>query len=243
MRQTMARLSLLLIVTIAACAQPQQLPMLDPGEQDGFQYVVRQRAFPLGYVPSGVDVRALRRIEGMERASRPDLRTGVLPATAVTGSWVPIGPNPVLANFATADLPAGGTNYFGGSIWAFAVDSNHKNIVYCGGAGGGVWKSTDGGAHWSPLTDSMPWLSIGSLAIDPSNSNNVYAGTGWPFNLYGDGLLKSTDTGATWTYIAGPFGAPVGSSDFFGGGSRILALSVNPSNSSILLAAAWGWGN
>ncbi len=253
MSRSVIRPALLFIIATLAAALPgpqepaqdqskQPVPSLDPGEQDGFQFVVRQRAFPLGYVPAGVDVRALRRIESMERTRHPEERTGALSAAAIGGYWAPVGPTPVLANFATADLPPGGTNYFGGSIWALAVDPGNKDNVYLGGVGGGVWKTTDSGTHWSPLTDSLPWLSIGSLAIDPSNTNNVYAGTGGPFQLYGEGLLKSTDAGATWSYISTPFSSPTGSDNFFGGGGRILALSVNPSNSSILLAAVWEWG-
>ena len=44
----------------------QSLPAIQPGEEDGFQWILRQRAFPLGYIPAGVDVRALRQIEDME---------------------------------------------------------------------------------------------------------------------------------------------------------------------------------
>jgi uncharacterized repeat protein (TIGR01451 family) len=220
----------------------QIVPALDPGEQDGFQWMLRQRAFPLGYIPSGAGVRALRDIEAMERVRRPAVKNSPIGAIASSGgNWTMVGPAPVLANFATADLPAGGTNYFGGSIWALAVDPRNKNTVYLGGAGGGVWKTTDGGTHWTSLTDGQPYLSIGSLAIAPSSPDTLYAGTGWPFGLYGDGILKTTDAGATWSYISGPFSAPTGSTNYFGGGAKIVALAVNPSNSSIVLAAVWGW--
>ena len=70
-------------------------------------------------------------------------------------------------------------------------------------AGGGIWKTVDGGTSWVPLTDSQTTLSTGAIAIAPSNANVIYAGTGEadnsPLAFYGRGVLKSTDAGATWT--------------------------------------------
>src|ERR1035438_298094 len=195
-----------LLLSVGVAGAQQAVPQIEPGEQEGFQWVYRMRAYPLGYIPAGVDVRALRQIEEMERTRRPQRITGALSPESIGGNWEMVGPSPVLATFATSDLPAGGTNYFGGSIWAIAIDPANKNNVYIGGAGGGVWKSTNGGTTWTSLTDSMPWLSIGAVVIDPSNSNTVYAGTGWPFGLYGDGILKRSDAGATRTEEGGGVG-------------------------------------
>ena len=55
------------------------------------------------------------------------------------------------------------------------------NTYYAGAASGGLWKSTDGGIHWSPVFDSQPVSSVGALAVAPSDPNVVYAGTGGPF--------------------------------------------------------------
>ena len=52
------------------------------------------------------------------------------------------------------------------------------NIYYFGAASGGVFKTVDGGVHWEPVFDDQPAQSIGALAIDPANSNVVWAGTG-----------------------------------------------------------------
>ena len=112
---------------------------------------------------------------------------------------------------------------------------------------GGVWKTTDGGATWLPRTDNQPTLAIGSLALDPSNPDVIYAGTGeetagrpapLPIlggSFYGAGVLKSTDGGATWTLNTGPFGGPYGPS-FYDGGARIGSLAVSPANPQVLLA-------
>jgi photosystem II stability/assembly factor-like uncharacterized protein len=100
-----------------------------------------------------------------------------------------------------------------------------------------VWKTTDGGQSWVPLTDSQPALAVGAIAVDPNNPNTVYAGTGEAFPdaiaTYGVGILKSTDGGNSWTNIQGPF-VPYG----VGSGMDIAAIAVSPQNSNIVLAAA-----
>ena len=73
------------------------------------------------------------------------------------------------------------------------------NVYYIGAASGGIWKSIDGGINWKPIFDDQPVSSIGSLAIAPSDSNIVWAGTGETFirsNIsQGIGIYKSTDAG------------------------------------------------
>ncbi|MEO6325577.1 MAG: hypothetical protein ABIT01_07160, partial [Thermoanaerobaculia bacterium] len=90
-----------------------------------------------------------------------------------------------------------------GRVSALAVHPTNTNIIYRGTAGGGVWKTVDGGATWTVLTDSLGNLSIGAIALAPSNPNLVYVGTG-EGALSGDvingiGFIKSTDAGATWS--------------------------------------------
>src|SRR5438128_1618202 len=55
------------------------------------------------------------------------------------------------------------------------------NVYYAGAASGGVFKTTDGGIHWSPVSDSVPVSSIGAIAVAPSDPNVVWIGTGEPF--------------------------------------------------------------
>ena len=112
-----------------------------------------------------------------------------------------------------------------------AFDPTNPNIIYIGPANGGVWKSTDSGSTWNPLTDQQVSLSMGAIEIDPANTNIIYAGTGEATysgaSYYGRGLLKSTNGGTTWTnYTSG-----LPSSTYF---SRI---KIRPNNSSQLLAA------
>ena len=80
-----------------------------------------------------------------------------------------------------------------------------KTTVFVGAASGGVWKSTDSGTTFRPVFDKQPVQSIGSIAIDPSNPQVVWVGTGeaWTRNSVsiGNGVYKSTDGGETWRHV------------------------------------------
>ena len=89
-------------------------------------------------------------------------------AGAAVGQWTLIGPQPLIYTNGT---------HHSGQVNALAVDPRNPSVVYLGAAGGGVWKSTDGGQTWVPLTDNQPSLEIGALTLDPSNPDIVYAGT------------------------------------------------------------------
>jgi photosystem II stability/assembly factor-like uncharacterized protein len=83
-----------------------------------------------------------------------------------------------------------------------------KTLLYVGAASGGVWKSQDGGTTFKPVFDKQPVQSIGAVAIDPSNPQIVWVGTGesWMRNSVsiGNGIYKSTDGGETWTHMGLP---------------------------------------
>ncbi len=105
-------------------------------------------------------------------------------------------------------------------------------LYYLGSAGGGVWKSDDGGASWNPVFDKQDTQAIGAVAIDPQNKKVVWVGTGEanPRNdvMYGDGLYKSTDGGDTWQ--------KVGLQDT----RYISRIAINPKNPNIVVVAAFG---
>jgi len=86
-----------------------------------------------------------------------------------------------------------------------AVNDSGRLTVFAGSASGGVWKSVNGGTTFKPVFDSANALSIGALAIDPTNSKIVWAGTGesWVRNSVsiGDGVYKSTDGGENWNNV------------------------------------------
>ena len=83
-----------------------------------------------------------------------------------------------------------------------AVQEGQRLTIYVGSASGGVWKSSDGGTTFKPVFDKQSALSIGSLAIDPSNPQTVWVGTGeaWVRNSVsvGTGIYRSRDGGDTW---------------------------------------------
>jgi len=91
----------------------------------------------------------------------------------------------------------------GGRVAAVAGTAQNPQLYYVGAAGGGVWKSSNGGATWSAVFEKEPVSAIGAVTIDPTNQNVVWVGTGEanPRNnvTYGDGVYKTTDGGKTWT--------------------------------------------
>ncbi|HUI84681.1 MAG TPA: hypothetical protein VL240_10680 [Candidatus Binatia bacterium] len=106
-------------------------------------------------------------------------------------------------------------------------------IYYMGTAGGGAWKTTDGGMVWKPIFDQQRVASIGAIAVAPSNTNIVYIGTGDVSNVggavnQGNGMWKSTDAGATWQHI--------GLED----SRHIGTVWVDPQNTDIVFVAALG---
>ena len=87
-------------------------------------------------------------------------------------------------------------------------DDSGKVTLFVGSASGGVWKSTDGATTFKPVFDDQPVQSIGAIAIDPANHQNVWVGTGesWTRNSVsiGNGVYRSTDGGETWEYAGLP---------------------------------------
>ncbi len=109
-------------------------------------------------------------------------------------------------------------------------------IMYAGAAGGGVWKSSDGGVTYKPMFDKHI-QSIGAVAIDPKNPDKtVWVGTGecWTRNsvTVGDGIYKSDDGGENWTKMG------------LEKSERISAVKIDPTNSNIVYAGVMGalWG-
>lgn len=154
-----------------------------------------------------------------------------LPKSNISGTWSPLGPQPI----DTSKCPPSICGQYGlvsGRITAVAFNPGNSNEVWAGAADGGLWHSTDGGAHWAAVTDTQPTLSIGSIAVDPNNPSTIYVGTGEANSnidaYWGVGILKSTDDGSTWTNY--------GFKNF--GGLGIGKIVVDPANSQILLLSA-----
>ncbi|MEN1783821.1 MAG: hypothetical protein AAGF77_01670 [Bacteroidota bacterium] len=89
-----------------------------------------------------------------------------------------------------------------GRVTAIDVQLSNTDILYAGTASGGLWKSTSGGIHWTPIFDKQPTASIGAVAIQQSNPSVIWVGTGEgnPRNSLngGYGVYRSLDGGKSW---------------------------------------------
>ena len=118
-----------------------------------------------------------------------------------------------------------------GRVSCLAVDPTDANTVYIGAGGGGIWRTTNGGADVQPVFDDYS-QSIGALAVAPSAPKTLYAGTGeaWTRNSVsvGTGMYKSTDGGNRWS--------PIGLDST----ERIAAIAVHPEDANVVYVAALG---
>ena len=131
----------------------------------------------------------------------------------------------------------------GGRTRALGIDVNNENIILAGGVSGGMWRSTDGGAHWVTTTDPAQLHSVTCLAQDTRSGHNStwYFGTGeYRGNtasgdgtnafFVGDGIFKSNDNGLTWEVL--PNTASNSPQTFNIGFDVVWDIAVDPSNTS-----------
>lgn len=219
-------------------------PGVEPGDQLS-DWFMRQRIGSSG-MPIGARRQAIEQME-LQRVQLWGARTAqfdVVPQSRLapgnadslsSGQWIPIGPQPLTD-------ASGASSKYSGRVTALAVDPRDEDAVYLGASDGGVWKTTDGGAHWTPLTDDQATMATGAIALDPSNPEIVYVGTGddnHSQDAYpGEGVLKSTDGGKTWSLVAdaSKFLIYHPSNESFAG-LRIGSMAVSPGNGNIILAS------
>lgn len=124
-----------------------------------------------------------------------------------------------------------GNNYISGRTNSIAFVNGQPNIMYIAAAQGGVWKTTNGGVNWFPLTDNLPTLACGDVVVNQSNANILYLGTGElnysSDSQYGDGIYKSTDAGLSWFQVA-PSSLV---------GTRCSQMAIDPQNTNIVYFA------
>jgi photosystem II stability/assembly factor-like uncharacterized protein len=124
----------------------------------------------------------------------------------------------------------------GGRIDDFAVVDANPDVIYAATASGGIWKTSDGAITWKPIFEHVGAMSIGAIAVAPSNPSIVWAGTGEPNNRqsssWGDGVYKSVDAGASWTRM--------GLTESY----HIGRVAIDPRNPEVVYVAALGhlWG-
>ncbi len=206
------------------------------GDREDWFYT--QRAYPLETIPLGARSRSIEQLERVEtlrriERSRAGNESALEPEQQL--AWAAIGPAPIDNGFGFGGLEVP----VSGRVSAVALDPGYNGTtnqtVYIGTAQGGVWRSRDNGVNWTPLIDDQPSLAVGALAIDPTNPNIIYVGTGEGAvsgnSYYGAGLLKSVDGGTTWTQITGPVSTTDPQLPSFLNAS-FFRIAINPRNPS-----------
>lgn len=124
----------------------------------------------------------------------------ILSVGSQSQEWKQLGPAPIEhSRGGAANVTASGL------INDIAIDPTGPtdSTIYIATSAGGVWRTTDGGGKWTPLTDQMPVQTIGAVALDPNNPTTVYAGVGscyW-YCLGGGGIYRSINGGQSWTLL------------------------------------------
>lgn len=184
-----------------------------------WEYFMEPRVYPSGKIPSPDILRKeLNRYKAAQQQKR---------LTSLDGNWIPLEP--------ASGFPANG---YAGRVNCIAFHPLDTNIMYAGLPAGGLWKTTDGGQSWIPLTDDLPSLGVSEILIHPQNPNIMYMATGdkdgayFISNPYSYGLLKSIDGGITWDTTGLQF--------LVDSQMTIQRLLIHPTMPNILFAAVTG---
>lgn len=160
-------------------------------------------------VPIGARFEICKIKNELERANGPSARA----------TWFTLGP----------------TN-FSGRMLDLEFDPLDPSKLYAGAAGGGLWRTTNSGVSWEPLSDETGSLAVNAICVLPSDSNIILIGTGEAtFNIdriNGVGILRSTDAGATWSTTSLTYNANQG--------HGFHAMEANPITGTILAGATDG---
>jgi photosystem II stability/assembly factor-like uncharacterized protein len=186
----------------------------------------RQQLFEVGVSQRIKHANTFRLPESMRKAT-------FLGAPAPGENWINLGPTDGGVDFQVTEQ---------GKLYKYSIsasDSGRPNqivphplepdTVFVVSAEGGLWKTEDGGGSWVVLTDALPSLALGSLAIDPVKPSILYLGLGdiqeRTFGGTGTGMLKSVDGGKTWS-------DPLALKD----SNAVTTILVHPNNTAVVLA-------
>ena len=154
---------------------------------------------------------AAQQVREMRAAAPPEADAG---AGISRGTWSWIGPGNI-----------------GGRVRSLLMHPTAPGTMWAGGVDGGIWKTTTGGDTWTPVEDFMANLAVSTMALSPTNSSVMYAGTGEGFYngdaIRGAGIFKSTDGGNTWAQL------PSTANDAF---HYVNRIAISPDGSTILAA-------
>lgn len=137
-------------------------------------------------------------------------------ARTTVGTWQPLGPD--------YWNQTSGWNPGVGRVTSIAVESDNPNHIIVGANTGGVWRTVDGGANWTVLTDNLSTLSVSALAMDPTNSSTYF----WGSN--GGTIFRSTDAGITWNFYSDT------------GSGTVNKILIDPTNTNKMYCSVEGGG-
>lgn len=190
-----------------------QVPRIVADREDGEQEQIERRLeWFYGSRRQGISTdREMRRLrfEAVEQTraalelQRAQSAAGIASPSGGTGFWVSKGPSP-------STFGGWAFGHVAGRISAITADWT-GGVLYLATASGGLWKSVDDGQSWTSVFDTAGTMTLGTVAVDPSNPDVVWAGTGENSagcnSYFGIGLLRSPDGGATWELRNGTGGA------------------------------------
>ena len=226
-RRNLCFASLALVIAAGTTLRAQERPTEREDVEGRDEWFWSLRSFPFG-------VRPYDKVSMLHQSLTEYLHRTSFGATSVTaplgGAWRPIGPN---------------------GVWVYQIESGRIAAIlpatraggpmYLGTASGGVWRSTNNGISWTPLTDAECVLTTGAMARDPSNASIVYSATGeGNGGLTGCGVLRSSDGGDTWTTSTQGLRSSAGGSGVF------TSLVVDPASagtSNSVLIGTTNFGN
>jgi len=178
---------------------------------------------------------------GLDTAARPDLAfrnaiKKVKQDIANRGAggelrWSQVGPTPMtMLNWAMGKVA--------GRVSCFAYDPDDVDTLYLGTASGGVWKSTNGGANWTPIFNDVGTQTIGSIYVHPAPNKRIWVGTGEQgqscAGYFGLGVWVSNDQGVSFVDANGTGANKLD-------GSFVAAIAGNASDPDLILAGAEGY--
>ncbi|PZR76714.1 MAG: hypothetical protein DLM73_01750, partial [Chthoniobacterales bacterium] len=157
-----------------------------------------ERTYPYGSLPVDARRRAWESVAKATNRGALDYSNGFKIEQEQAQTWQSIGPQPTISVPRHVLLEGS----FSGRINSIAISPADRNLLLIAGATGGVWRSTDAGTTFVPVTDDQVDIAVGSIAFSKSNPLIVYAGMGDLFSYLGTGVLKSTDAGLTWKRVS-----------------------------------------
>ena len=216
--------------TVPAAKPPTPTAAADNKSNEGWRIVQRQKWFAesrslVGETnASGHRHESVRSLEARAKAVRPL-------ALANGETWVEMGPSAMNMSGWSMGRVSGRNN-------AIVPHPQDDNTVYFGSAAGGVWKTTDAGLNWTPIFDQVGTMPIGSIALAPTNPNQVWVGTGDKngggcAGYFGQGVFMSADAGQTWQAKngSGATAMPL---------SIVNGIAVSGLNANVVLAGGLG---